>query len=65
MALGLVGQGAWQRVGRGGGPGTAAWAPAIAVPPVGPAYRPAAARRAAALSVRSQVNSGSLRPKWP
>src|SRR5262245_28554759 len=29
------------------------------------AQTPAAARRAAALSVRSQVNSGSLRPKWP
>ena len=28
-------------------------------------YRPAAARSAAALSVFSQVNSGSLRPKWP
>jgi hypothetical protein len=28
-------------------------------------YRPAAALRAAALSVRSQVNSGSSRPKWP
>jgi len=28
-------------------------------------FRPAAARRMAALSVRSQVNSGSSRPKWP
>ncbi len=28
-------------------------------------YKPAAARSAAALSVRSQVNSGSSRPKWP
>lgn len=28
-------------------------------------FRPAAARSAAALSVRSQVNSGSSRPKWP
>lgn len=28
-------------------------------------YSPALARRAAALSVRSQVNSGSSRPKWP
>ncbi len=28
-------------------------------------FKPAAARRAAALSVRSQVNSGSSRPKWP
>jgi hypothetical protein len=28
-------------------------------------YRPAAARSAAALSVFSQVNSGSSRPKWP
>jgi hypothetical protein len=27
--------------------------------------RPAAARRTAALSVFSQVNSGSSRPKWP
>jgi hypothetical protein len=27
--------------------------------------RPAASRRMAALSVRSQVNSGSSRPKWP
>ncbi len=26
---------------------------------------PAAALSAAALSVRSQVNSGSVRPKWP
>ncbi len=29
------------------------------------AYRPAAAFKAAALSVRSHVNSGSSRPKWP
>ena len=28
-------------------------------------YSPAAAFNAAALSVRSQVNSGSSRPKWP
>ena len=28
-------------------------------------YRPASARSAAALSVASQVNSGSSRPKWP
>ena len=28
-------------------------------------HRPAAALRAAALSVRSQLNSGSSRPKWP
>ena len=28
-------------------------------------FRPAAARSACALSVRSQVNSGSSRPKWP
>jgi hypothetical protein len=28
-------------------------------------YRPASARKAAALSVDSQVNSGSSRPKWP
>jgi hypothetical protein len=28
-------------------------------------YSPAAARSACALSVRSQVNSGSSRPKWP
>lgn len=28
-------------------------------------YSPAASRRTAALSVRSQVNSGSSRPKWP
>ncbi|MDU1535185.1 MAG: hypothetical protein E6899_10150, partial [Neisseria sp.] len=28
-------------------------------------YTPAAAFNAAALSVRSQVNSGSSRPKWP
>ena len=33
--------------------------------PEGPAYLPASARRAFALSVRSQVNSGSVRPKWP
>ncbi|WP_232287789.1 hypothetical protein [Verminephrobacter eiseniae] len=30
-----------------------------------PGDSPAAARSAAALSVRSQVNSGSSRPKWP
>ena len=29
------------------------------------AYSPAAAFKAAALSVRSQLNSGSSRPKWP
>jgi len=29
------------------------------------AQSPASARRAAALSVFSQVNSGSSRPKWP
>ncbi len=29
------------------------------------AYSPAAARSAVALSVRSHVNSGSSRPKWP
>ena len=29
------------------------------------ATAPAAVRRASALSVRSQVNSGSDRPKWP
>jgi hypothetical protein len=28
-------------------------------------YKPAAAFSAAALSVRSQVKSGSSRPKWP
>ena len=28
-------------------------------------YKPAAAFRAAARSVRSQVKSGSSRPKWP
>ena len=28
-------------------------------------YRPAAARSSCALSVRSQLNSGSSRPKWP
>ena len=28
-------------------------------------YRPAAARKAGALSHCSQVNSGSSRPKWP
>ncbi len=28
-------------------------------------YRPAASRNALARSVRSQVNSGSSRPKWP
>jgi len=28
-------------------------------------YRPAAARRASARSVRSQEKSGSSRPKWP
>ena len=28
-------------------------------------YRPAALRSLAAMSVFSQVNSGSLRPKWP
>ena len=33
--------------------------------PCSPDYRPAAAFSAAALSVRSQLNSGSSRPKWP
>ena len=28
-------------------------------------YTPARERSTAALSVRSQVNSGSVRPKWP
>jgi hypothetical protein len=28
-------------------------------------YNPASALRASALSVASQVNSGSSRPKWP
>ncbi|MER8269650.1 hypothetical protein ABT007_36320, partial [Streptomyces griseus] len=31
----------------------------------GSRYRPAAARRASTRSVRSQVKSGSSRPKWP
>jgi len=31
----------------------------------GRAQSPASVRSASALSVRSQVNSGSLRPKWP
>ncbi len=30
-----------------------------------PVYRPAARRRSSAREVSSQVNSGSLRPKWP
>ncbi len=29
------------------------------------AFNPACSARAAALSVASQVNSGSVRPKWP
>ena len=33
--------------------------------PLLPCYRPAAARSASALSVRSHVKSGSCRPKWP
>jgi hypothetical protein len=34
-------------------------------PAAAPGYKPAAALSAAALSVTSQVNSGSSRPKWP
>ena len=35
------------------------------LPRAGLSYSPAAARKVAARSVRSQVNSGSSRPKWP
>jgi hypothetical protein len=41
------------------------WMPGRARHDSSPYFNPAAARSTCALSVRSQVNSGSSRPKWP